>query len=101
MSDSTTNETATAQRKAYGLAQKRLREAHRDEFNAFMKEEAKALGVDWSPKPTEAEKAAAEMEALLTAHPELRERFAPQAEESDAPVAPPTQGRPVVDSPQA
>lgn len=69
------SDKATLQRKAYGLAQARLREAHRDEFNAFMATEAKALGLDWKPKPTDVEKAAGQLAALLAAHPELREQF--------------------------
>lgn len=106
MSDEVTNEKATNQRKAYGLAMKRLREAHREEFNTFMAEEAKTLGVDWKPRPTEAEKAAAELDALLAAHPELRERLAPAEKDTmtvaEPPVAPPVQqGRPVADVPQA
>ena len=58
-------------RKAYGSAMTRLREAHRDEFNVFQAEEAKKLGIDWKPKATAEEKAAAEVDRLLAAHPSL------------------------------
>jgi hypothetical protein len=76
MTDSTTSDDkATKQRKAYGLAQTRLREAHREEFNAFMAEEAKALGIEWKPKPTDEEKAKAELDKILAAHPGLREQM--------------------------
>jgi hypothetical protein len=63
-----------AHRKAYGAASKRLREAHRAEFNQFMAEESKALGYEWKPKPTDEEKAAEQLAALLAAHPSLREQ---------------------------
>lgn len=87
MTDSTTTEAtdkSTLQRKAYGLAQTRLREAHREEFNAFMAEEAKKLGVEWKPKPTEAEKAKAQLDSLLAQHPELRAQFEAPATEPEA-----------------
>lgn len=73
MTESTTESTKQAKvRKAYSAATARVRDAHREEFNAFMKEEAKALGVDWSPKPTDEEKAKATLDALLAQHPHLR-----------------------------
>ena len=73
MTDQT--DKASKQRKAYGAATARLREAHRDEFNTFMQEEAKTLGIDWKPKPTDAQKAKAQLDALLAEHPELRSEF--------------------------
>jgi hypothetical protein len=70
-----TEDRSSLHRQAYGAATRRLREAHRAEFNALMQEEAKGLGLDWKPKPTDAEKAAAQVAALLAAHPELREQM--------------------------
>lgn len=81
MTESTSTTSTTdgdrqaAHRKAYGAAQKRLREAHRSEFNKFMAEESKALGFEWKPKPTDEEKAAEQLAALLAAHPSLREQM--------------------------
>jgi hypothetical protein len=49
----TDGDRQAAHRKAYGAASKRLREAHRAEFNAFMAEESKTLGFEWKPKPTD------------------------------------------------
>lgn len=78
MTESSTTEStdkATLQRKAYGAATKALREAHREEFNVLMAKEAKTLGVEWKPKPTDEEKAADQLAALLAAHPNLREQM--------------------------
>lgn len=80
MSEQDKQDKATLQRKAYGTAQTRLREAHREEFNQFMVEEAKALGLDWRPKPTDEQKAASQLAALLAAHPGLREQMGLPAE---------------------
>lgn len=73
--DETEVDRNSLHRQAYGAATRRLRESHRAEFNALMQEEAKELGLDWKPKPTDAEKAAAQVAALLAAHPELREQM--------------------------
>ena len=61
--------------KSYTDAQKQLRENHLAEFNDLRKAAAKVYGYDWTPKPTEAEKAAAKIEDLLAEHPELRAQF--------------------------
>lgn len=63
---------AELRRRAYAAGEKRLREAHRDEFLQYVQQEATALGVEYKPRPTAAEKAQAKLEALLTEHPELR-----------------------------
>jgi hypothetical protein len=60
-------------RESYAAAEKRLRDAHTDEFNGYRTEEAAARGVEWKPKPTKAEKAKAEIERLLAENPELRD----------------------------
>jgi hypothetical protein len=65
-----------ALRQSYSAATTRLREAHLDEFNALRQEEAKNRGVDWTPPPTEEQKAAAELEAIFERHPHLREKYA-------------------------
>lgn len=52
----------------------RLREAHREEFNALMVEEAEKRGVKWTPRLTEEEKAEKALRELLAAHPELAEK---------------------------
>lgn len=63
-------------RAAYSAATKRLREENLDRFNELRAEEAKRLGVEWSPRPTAEQKAEAELEALLAAHPNLAEKVA-------------------------
>lgn len=66
---------AEKRRKAYAAGEKRLREAHRDEFLQYVQEEARALGVEYKARPTEQEKAQAALDALLAAHPELAAQF--------------------------
>lgn len=62
-------------REAYSKATSRLREENRDKFNALVQEEMSARGIEWKPRPTEVEKAEAQMRDLLAAHPELAEKF--------------------------
>jgi hypothetical protein len=73
-------------RQAYGKATARLREAHRDEFDGFYEEEAKALGVDYKRKPSAEEKAREQIAALLAEHPHLASTFAPQSRSDEAVV---------------
>jgi hypothetical protein len=61
---------------AYNNAMKRLRDAHLDEFNTYRVEESAKVGITWKPKPSPSKKAEQDMEALLTAHPELVDVFA-------------------------
>ena len=82
MTNSTTEKDRnTLLRESYTVATQRLREAHLEEFNAFRQEEAKARGVDWTPRPTADQKARAELERLLAENPtlidELAERVKP------------------------
>jgi hypothetical protein len=61
-------------RQAYGKATARLRDEHREDFNKFYAEAAKDLGVDWSPRPSDEEKAARAFEQLLIDYPDLANR---------------------------
>jgi hypothetical protein len=61
-------------RQAYSKATARLRDEHRTEFNQFYAEAAKDLGVEWSPRLSDEEKAERAFEQLLTDYPHLRER---------------------------
>lgn len=74
-------ERAEALRKAYSAATKRLREENRDTFTKLYIEEAKKLGVDYKPKPTEEEKAEAQLAEILAAHPHLRDKVAGAGEQ--------------------
>lgn len=56
---------------AAGAANKRLKEAHLDEFNKYMAEEANARGETWAPRPTAEQKAEEALRALLDANPGL------------------------------
>lgn len=62
-------------RASYAEATKQLREKHRDEFNQLRKELAAEAGVDWTPEPTEEEKAAKIIADLLVQHPDLVTQF--------------------------
>lgn len=58
---------------ASGAASKRLKEAHTEEWNTYMTEEATARGEQWAPKQTPEQKAAADFERLLAQYPHLAE----------------------------
>lgn len=69
-------------RKAYGAATQRLREAHKDEFQNYMKDEASKLGLDWSPRKTAEDRAREELRATLAKYPHLIDEVSvPQAEQ--------------------
>lgn len=65
-------ERATKLAAAHNTAMQRLKDAHLDEYNAFRKEAAATLGIDWHPAPTKEEKAQAELERIYTEFPHLR-----------------------------
>lgn len=67
---------SAALREAYSTATKQLRVNHLDEFNGLQKAAAAALGYEWVPRPSPAEKAKAELDKLLAEHPELRDSLA-------------------------
>jgi len=73
-------------RQAYSAAAKELRENHRDEFNTLQQKHAKELGVEWSPRLNAEERAAAQMEALFTEFPGLRERYAAAQDNEEEPA---------------
>lgn len=61
--------------KASGAASARLKDAHLDEWNGYMVEEAKALGEFWAPRLSPEQRAEVELKALLNAHPALKDRL--------------------------
>lgn len=63
-------------RQAYSLASQELRQTHQQEFNDLRVKHSKALGVDWTPRPTKDEKAEQELERLLAENPALVDRLA-------------------------
>lgn len=65
-----------ALKKAYRSATSLLREEKRDRFEELYVQEAKALGVEYTPRQTPEQKAEAELEALLTQFPHLRDKVA-------------------------
>lgn len=52
-------------------ADKRLREAHPDEWAKYKFEETKARGLDWTPRLTEEQKAEKQIADLLAKFPHL------------------------------
>lgn len=52
-------------------ADKRLREAHLDEYNKYKSEEAKARGIEWSPRLTDEQKAEKQYADLIAKYPHL------------------------------
>jgi hypothetical protein len=62
-------------REAYSAATTRLRDEFRQRFNELLIEEMGKRGVNWSPRPTEEQKAEQEVADLLARFPELREKF--------------------------
>lgn len=83
MSETANNAAAEAEaergkllRKAYGNATTELRENYKSEFQDLYTKHARALGVDYTPRPSAEEKAEQELQALLAAHPHLREKIA-------------------------
>lgn len=62
--------------RAYSASQRRLRDAHSDEFNGYMVEETGKLGLSWKPRKSPEEKALAEVLSLLDANPGLAEQLA-------------------------
>lgn len=88
--EQTSSQKLSAARQA---ATTRLLDAHRDEFNTYMAEEAKSRGVEWKRKLTSEERAEKELEALLAANPGLAARLGAaqpeaQPERESAPVVP-------------
>lgn len=60
---------------AYGVAQKRLREEHKDEFNGYYAEECRARGIEWVPKKSKQEQALDTITELLSTYPDLAEKL--------------------------
>lgn len=58
--------------RAYSAAQRRLRDAHRGDFNTFLGEELGKFGIEWQPPKTEEQKAQETITNLLAAFPSLR-----------------------------
>ena len=62
-------------KKGYSNATSRLREENREEFDRLYVEEAKKLGVVYTPKPSAEQKAKQDIEDLLAKFPHLRDQL--------------------------
>lgn len=62
----------SASNKITAIAQKRLREAHPEEYEAFKVEAAEELGVTYKRRKTAEEKARETLAAILREHPSVR-----------------------------
>lgn len=75
MTDTPTENSKPTMRTANVRADRRLREAHLDEYRKYQVEEAAAIGIEYTPQPTEQEKAEAKLVALLQENPDLKARL--------------------------
>ena len=88
----TTQQVSSKERSAvYTAAVARLRDKYREEFDGYLMEGYARIGVEWTPKPNEVQKAKLEIERLLEAHPELRQLFAIGADPQNQPLDAQTQ----------
>lgn len=62
-------------RQAYSAATTRFRNENRPAFDKILAEEMRERGIDWSPKPTEAERARAQVLDIFAAHPEIKDEL--------------------------
>ncbi len=56
---------------ATNAAYKRLKEAHPEEFNQYKAEEARQLGLDWTPRMTDQQRAEKKMREIADQYPDL------------------------------
>lgn len=70
-----TAQTRAAKQQARSAAERRLREAHEQQFADLLAEEMGKAGVDWKPRLSDRDKAAAKIRELLAAFPDLEEQF--------------------------
>jgi hypothetical protein len=79
---------ANALRAAYSEATTTLRERHREEFDALHVEAAKKRGVEYTPRPTKADRARQQILDLLRDNPDLEqeliEKISSQVEQQQA-----------------
>lgn len=66
-------EEQKARAAARSAAASRLRNAHREEHDAYLVEEMRDRGIDWKPQPTPEEKAKADLEKIYSEFPHLRD----------------------------
>ena len=69
----TTPTDAQIRSAAYSEAIAALRDKHRDEFNVLLQESYAKRGIEWTPRPTESQKALATIRELLTQYPSIRD----------------------------
>ena len=62
-------------RAAYTAANRRIREAHHEEFIEYQIAECHLRGLEWKPRETPEQRAASEFDRLLTEYPFLRDRL--------------------------
>lgn len=83
-------------------ALRRLREAHREDWNRLLKAELDKAGIEWTPPPTEEEKALGEVLERLGKFPELWGKLTGETSRPD--LGPdkqyPTKGEPWADYPK-
>lgn len=73
MTTTTTDKDRSA---AYSEAIAALRDKHREEFNVLLQASYASRGIQWTPRPTESQKALATIRELLTQFPSIRDVLA-------------------------
>lgn len=69
---------------AYTSAQRRLKDAHPEEFRNYYQDEAAARGVTLRERLSPAEKAERDMQRIVAEHPELAEKYGLTVEDGAA-----------------
>jgi len=60
---------------AYNGADRRLRDAHRDELNGYIAEEFAKRNLTWKKRLTEAERVEKQIADLIEAHPDIAQKY--------------------------
>lgn len=66
-----TPSTDSLKGQAFVAANRRLREAHPDEWKELHREEWERRGLKWDPRPTKEEREEQQLRELVAAHPKL------------------------------
>jgi cellobiose-specific phosphotransferase system component IIA len=79
-SKATEKSESALRREAVAAAERRLREAHREEFDGLVQQEAANRGVTYQRRLTDEEKALQKLRQLLNDHPGLADQVAAPAQ---------------------
>lgn len=66
--------------KAYSNATTALRKAHPDEFNQLRVKAAAELGIEWTPRPDEEQRARQQLQEIFGKYPHMRDEWSDDVE---------------------